>query len=524
MENREDTPIEIYNRGKNIVDLLEKYSAFISMAKDDEKENLKEKVIRLNGAKESIKDELYQAAKEKSGLDYSRKNKNPELLRKEYNDRLEDIKKRKHELKLEKIRIEKFNVEKKAQMKEQFQIACEKYKMMLDMGKITEELYNARIKNMKEAKLKDRLDLSDALFNVKEEYNKLDAEANEINGKLEELEQKEIIYNEYGDVYYRLFGEILADRNKLDKTIDVDKSESKKESEKASKENDKGDGDFKSNFSSNNSASNDAQSNSVVSKENIESENVEPAKILITSKSMFDEMYKRMKKGTITDNELSALAETLENPDNYDKYGITTGIIFNKAKKILKCQGVRTAKNIESFLRENGEFSDDIRFDASIEKNNILSHDVLNSWKDIDEKLTYTDATFSIEKYIDKIEKYRGAGNKLTAEQENIFKKAISIKNNLTSYRKAINVTEEVTTDRDNKDRNSIFYLAFKNKVKTESRRALPETQDAKNNRGYIVIEKPLDLSSMVENNPTKKDLENSRTNSDINKNHDMIK
>jgi len=519
MENREDTPIEIYNRGKNIVDLLEKYSAFISMAKDDEKESLKEKVVRLNGAKESIKDELYKVAKEKSGLDYSKKDKNPELLRKEYNNRLEDIKKKKHELRLEKIRIEKFNEEKKAQMKEQFQIASEKYKMMLDMGKITEELYNARIKNMEEAKLKDRLDLSDALFNVKEEYNKLDAEANKINGKLEELEQKEIIYNEYGDVYYRLFGEVLADRNKLDKTIDTDKVEGKKENEKTSKEKDNGEGNLKNNFLSNNSVSSNAQSNSVESKEDIES-----TKVSITSKSMFDEMYKRMKKGTITDNELSALTEMLENPDNYDRYGITTGIIFNKAKKILKYQGVRTAKNIEIFLRENGVFNENIKFDASIEKNNILSHDVLNSWKDIDEKLTYTDAKFSIEKYIDKIEKYKEAGNKLTDDQENILKKAISIKNSLGSYRKAVNVTEEVTADRDNKDRNSIFYLAFKNKVKTESRQALPGAQDASNERGYIVIEKPLDFSSMVENEPTKKDLENSKINSDVNKNNEIVK
>jgi len=316
-----------------------------------------------------------------------------------------------------------------------------------------------------------------------------------------------------------LFGEVLADRNKLDKTIDTDKVEGKKENEKTSKEKDNGEGNLKNNFLSNNSVSSNAQSNSVESKEDIES-----TKVSITSKSMFDEMYKRMKKGTITDNELSALTEMLENPDNYDRYGITTGIIFNKAKKILKYQGVRTAKNIEIFLRENGVFNENIKFDASIEKNNILSHDVLNSWKDIDEKLTYTDAKFSIEKYIDKIEKYKEAGNKLTDDQENILKKAISIKNSLGSYRKAVNVTEEVTADRDNKDRNSIFYLAFKNKVKTESRQALPGAQDASNERGYIVIEKPLDFSSMVENEPTKKDLENSKINSDVNKNNEIVK
>ena len=63
-----------------------------------------------------------------------------------------------------------------------------------------------------------------------------------------------------------------------------------------------------------------------------------------------------MKKGIITDSELNALSDVLANPDNYDKYGITTGLVFNKAKKILKYQGARTASNIEKFLRENGDF------------------------------------------------------------------------------------------------------------------------------------------------------------------------
>lgn len=510
MEKREDTPIEIYNRGKNIVDLLEKYSAFISMAKEEDKENLKGKIIRLNGAKESIKEEIYEQAKAKSGLDYSKKEKNPELLRKEYNARLEDIKKRKHELKLEKIRIEKFNTEKKAQMKEQFQIACEKYKMMLDMGKITEELYNARIKNMEVAKLKDRLDLSDALFNVKDEYNKLDAEANRINEKLEELNDKEIIYNEYGDIYYRLFGEILADRNKLDKgekVNTVDNKDDDKQERGSKKEN--SEPTVKNNGVNNEQG---VPSNAVVENP-VESKNADKVTTLvITSKSMFNEMYKKMRKGTITDNELNVLAEVLENPVNYDRYGITTGLVFNKAKKILKYQGIRTAKNIEEFLRENGVFSENIKFDTSVEKDNILSHDILNSWKNIDEKLTYTDAKFSVEKYITQIEEYKQSGKVLTKEQEDIFNKAMHIKKKITGYRKAVNVNEEVTTDRDKKDRNSIFYLTFKNKIKTDSRRALPETQQERENRGYMVMESSLDFSSMVENNPYKKDLEKNKT------------
>jgi len=506
MENIENNSVQLYNKGKEIIDKLERRSGEMASLDGNEKQKAKEEVLELNGKKDKIKDEIYKAAVEKSGLDYSKDDKNPELLRKKYNEQIADLKKRKQELRLEKIRIEKLNKEKKAQMNQQFEIACEKYKMMLDSGKITQELYESRIENMKLARDMDRVNLGDSLYKIKEETNKIDSELEDINEKVSELNEKEIIYNEYADVYYRLFGEILSDRNKLDKV----KGGSSKETVESNNEKTKDSVESVQNKNENNKLNENnkprEESSTVKNVDIPETPNVqEEPKLVVTSKSMFDDLYKKMKKGTITDNELNALAEILENPNNYDKYGITTGLVFNKAKKILKYQGARTAKNIEKFLRENNSFNDEIRFDTSIEKDNILSHDILNSWKEIDNKLTYTDAKFSVEKYIDKIEEYKNAGNVLSLEQESMLTNALNLRKTIASYRKALNATEQVHTDRKSKMQNSILYRMFTEDAKASSNRALPEkTTD----RGYVVIDNnSFDLSSMVNNDFTERDV-----------------
>lgn len=503
--------VELYKKGKRIDEDIEKYSQEAVNASGEEKDNLNQKISALKEEKTKLKDEIYAVAKEKSGLDYGKDDKNPELLRKKYNEEIENLKKRKQELRLEKIRIEKLREEKSVQIKQQFEMACEKYKAMLDMKKITPEMYEARIENMKIAKLNDRLDFTDKLYNIKEEANKIEENIEGIKEKISEVNQKEIIYNEYGDVYYRLFGEVLADRNKADKKIEKSENPKLNEDDEKSKSKTENNVSFKENVQPVNT-----QPEIQKPEENKEEKNV-----TVTSKTVFDELYGKMRKGIITDKELNALSEVLVNSDNYDKYGITTGLIFNKAKKILKYQGARTASNIENFLRECGNFSDSIKFSADIEKDNILSHDILKSWKNIDEKLTYTDATFSVEKYIAEIEKYKEDGNVLTGEQEEILKKARDIQKNLDVYRKAININEEVAMDRDTKSHNSIFYLAFKNKFKSEKAKALPEKRNE--NVGYISMDK-LDLSSMVNTEPTKSDVETSKPDVNKDKNRDIVK
>ena len=317
---------------------------------------------------------------------------------------LNKIKKRKQELRLERIRLEKLKLEKENNINEQFKIASEKYKMLLDAGKITQELYDSRIENMKKAIESELADVTNLLKEIKKEYSKLDEDEGNIKNKLEELENQEEINNETR--------EVLSSTNSVkDNIVNADEKEKKEDTE-----------------------------------------------IIIVNISMFNELYKKIKKGTITDNEMNALVKVLEDANCYDKYEITTGIVFNKAKKILKYQGEKIAKNIETFIEENGFFSENIKFDISIERDSIISHTILNSWKSIDEKLTYTDAVFSVEKYIEQIQEYKSCGNKLDNTQEQILSYSNDLKKQLISYRKAINTTEDVRTNRNNKTHKSLFY------------------------------------------------------------------
>lgn len=504
----ENDAMSYYQKGKDIVEEIEKYTDLVATLTGEEKETTLAKISELKEENDKLKDEIYIKAKEKSGLDYSKEDKNPEILRKQYTDRLEQIKKRKQQLRLEKRTAEKAMAEREKRIDEQFKIASEKYKMMLDAGKITQELYDSRMNNMNNARVRDRVDLEDPIIKIKREYSSLENDERSLNNDLQELEKKEITYNEYGDVYYRLFGEVLADRNKMEKAKVETKTETKENTENVVKET------KPESVTENRNNVGPASSNGAVSKPEEEKtskkeetaeeqEKKQEPDVIVTGKKMFDELYKKMKKGTITDKEMNALVATLEDTSNYDKYGITTGLVFNKAKKILKYQGGRTAKRIEKFLRENGSFSDDIKFNVGVEKDNVISHEILNSWKNIDEKLTYTDAVFSVEKYIEQIEKYKESGAELTKEQEQMLKDAMDLKKQITSYRKAINTNEEIGMERTNKTRNSAFYKAFSKKAKSASSRALPKGKTERTDPGFIVM----DLSDMVNAEPAPEEI-----------------
>jgi len=534
MEEKQNNSMELYKKGKEITEQIEEQSKVISGSDDKEKEIAREKIQSLNEEKDKLKEEIYKQAKEISGLDYSKEEKNPETLRKMYNEQLADIKKRKHELKLEKIKMEKLYEEKKSRIKQQFEIATEKYKAMFEAGKIAKELYESRIENMQSAMVKDKVNASDELFKITDQIDKANKEYNDITNKLETLESQERIYNEYGDVYYRLFGEVLSDRNKSEKTIN-EKTENRDNNTPNVKAIDETE-------ENNTTIVNNVKKDSNIKDENVIEENnhaaapvqeaisfeenevgqqiedIEEPDVIVTNKKTFNMLYKKMKKGSITDKELDALTEVLEDPKNYDKYGITTGIIFNKSKKILKYQGARKAQRIEKFLRQSGYFNDKIRFGSYRDDDNIVSHDTLKSWKDIDEKLTYTDAKFSFEKYIESIEKYKDSGKALTKDQERILNEALSIKKSLSSYRKALNINEDVTTNRIEKFHDSVFYKSFSNLFKDDEPRALPNAHEDINDPGFVVVPETFDLSSMVVNEPSEKEIESNEQSKEVKK------
>lgn len=62
-------------------------------------------------------------------------------------------------------------------------------------------------------------------------------------------------------------------------------------------------------------------------------------------KEDFKGIYKRAKKGNLTQEDFDKIAEIMKNPDNYDKLGITTGSIFGKSKAIFKAMDKFAAAN-----------------------------------------------------------------------------------------------------------------------------------------------------------------------------------
>lgn len=68
-------------------------------------------------------------------------------------------------------------------------------------------------------------------------------------------------------------------------------------------------------------------------------------------KSDFKELYSKAKHGKFTEKDFDKMVEIMKDPENYDKLGITTGIVFNKAKVIFKAMG--KAVSIKDFTAKN---------------------------------------------------------------------------------------------------------------------------------------------------------------------------
>ena len=87
-------------------------------------------------------------------------------------------------------------------------------------------------------------------------------------------------------------------------------------------------------------------------------EKAEEAKSL---KDEFNELYIKAKKGSLEKDDFYRLAEIMSDPKNYDECEITTGLLDNKAKVVLKAMGKYATKNEK-------ELVDNAKKDFGIEK------------------------------------------------------------------------------------------------------------------------------------------------------------
>lgn len=509
-EKIKEEALDFLNKGKNIEDKIAEYESLLNKdnLSSQDKEQIEEKLEKLKFNKNRLKGEIYSVALEKSGLKYNDGEISSMAVVKKYISNVEKLKKEKQELENQKAKHIEIIEQRKSEMLVQFDIAVEKYKSMLDSGKISFDLYKKRITNMKEAKEKDAemLDKSLEEFDIKIKEN--EEKIAETEKYIEESQEKFKIYDEYDKVYHELFGEPL-DKFAKERYEAIQNELSEVNSKEENKEKAEPDLNKTSNVESvpiDNLSKNDKkvtnEQQGVVIQTVKELENQEPEELpkelLVTSKTMFNQLYKKLSRGTISNNELDALTKVLENKENYDKYGITTGLVFNKARRILKFQGSNMFNNIDGFLKNSYEFSESIRFSTQIENENVLNHDILNSWKNISDEKVFENSKFSVEEYIAQIEKYKSDGNELNEKQEQIYKEAMNVKEKLLNYKNAVKSNIEVTKQRGIS--NSFIYNAFKDRFRKNEKTQLPQAEEHSKSAEVVGATRVIDLSSMVKN------------------------
>ena len=166
----------------------------------------------------------------------------------------------------------------------------------------------------------------------------------------------------------------------------------------------------------------------------------------------FDDLCLKAELGKLSEEEFDKLAAIMKNPENYDKFGITTGIIFNKSRKITKALK-KAIKKPEVLLK-----AIDMNFPS----------DKINIWK-----LTQKEA-FDTLMAMDR--------ETLTKEQQDVYDK---VQKNLAKN-KTINEVKEVSKSvKDERTYKRFSWLL----EKEEEKPALPEeknTEQEKTKPGII--------------------------------------
>jgi len=172
---------------------------------------------------------------------------------------------------------------------------------------------------------------------------------------------------------------------------------------------------------------------------------VEPQKLSL--KDEFKQLYKKAKNKELEQADFDRLVEITSDPVNYNKLGITTGILRNKSKVLLKAMGEFATTNIykavsdarEYFGIETGELGEEL-----ISTNNAYSWSGIKSMAgNADIKLASQDV---LERVVLKGTEM-GAEN-LTEEQKATYLKAVKHLKNIYGFEDSIAAYSEVKSRR----------------------------------------------------------------------------
>lgn len=178
-------------------------------------------------------------------------------------------------------------------------------------------------------------------------------------------------------------------------------------------------------------------------------------------KEEFDELCKKAKEGTLDDKEFDKLVDIMKQPKNYDEFGITTGIIFNKSRGIFRTLE-KYVGNVDNLVaKAKTEFAKELVGD--LEGKELLNKVALLEKEGLSEEQ---------QKLVDKV---KDTLNKQTSlEQSKFIRDEIALKKNEKRWSWLIDFSEDKKRLSAGKDETSVEKSSggikdISNLVKTES-------------------------------------------------------
>lgn len=205
-------------------------------------------------------------------------------------------------------------------------------------------------------------------------------------------------------------------------------------------------------------------------------------------KEEFNALYKKAKsKEPLSSKEYNRLVEIMQDKENYKKLNITTGVIFNKSKVILKAlsrTATITAPTVRNVREKLG-----MKIEKATEKNGMMSTDSIRSWSGLKELAENTDTKVASEKLFEDVVKMDRAT--LTEEQQEVWDNAKRHLDEFNGLKSVLNTYSDVVETRKKERMDKI-----NNFLSVEDVKALDSAEE---NVKTEVAKDGLDLSGLVE-------------------------
>lgn len=204
-------------------------------------------------------------------------------------------------------------------------------------------------------------------------------------------------------------------------------------------------------------------------------------------KEEFNALYKKAKsKEPLSSKEYTRLVEIMQDKENYNKLNITTGVIFNKSKVILKAlsrTATITAPTVRNVREKLG-----MKIEKATEKNGMMSTDSIRSWSGLKELAENTDTKVASEKLFEDVVKMDRAT--LTEEQQEVWDNAKRHLDEFNGLKSVLNTYSDVVETRKKERMDKINNFLSVEEVKAlDAAETTPKTE----------TKDGLDLSGLVE-------------------------